>query len=127
LQGDHRLRLFLDSLDECLLRVDTVAALLVDELRDYPVERLSLRVGCRTADWPGVLEEGLEDLWGEEGFGAYELAPLRRTDVAAAAVANGIDPDSFLGVVDEAEAVPLAIKPVTRAGGRQRQLAPECR
>ena len=27
LEGDHRLHVFLDSLDECLLRVDTVAAL----------------------------------------------------------------------------------------------------
>src|SRR5215217_851112 len=51
-EGANRLHLFLDSLDECLLRVDTVAALLVDELRNYPVERLSLRIGCRTAEWP---------------------------------------------------------------------------
>jgi predicted NACHT family NTPase len=112
-EGDHRLHVFLDSLDECLLRVDTVAALLVDEFRHYPVERLYLRIGCRTAEWPGLLEEGLRDLWSEEGFGAYELAPLRRVDVAAAATANDFDPETFLRAVDEAEAVPLAIKPVT--------------
>lgn len=50
LKGNHRLHVFLDSLDECLLRVDTVAALLVDELREHPVGRLSLRIGCRTAE-----------------------------------------------------------------------------
>ena len=62
-EGDYRLHLFLDSLDECLLRVDTVAALLVDELRNYPVERLSLRIGCRTAEWPTtLLENGLKQL-----------------------------------------------------------------
>jgi len=114
LEGDHRLHLFLDSLDECLLRVDTVAALLVDELENFPVERLSLRIGCRTAEWPtSLLERSLSDLWGEENFGAYELAPLRRTDVASAAAVNGIDTEAFLEAVNEARAVPLAIKPVT--------------
>lgn len=111
---DYRLHVFLDSLDECLLRVDTVAALLVDELRNYPVERLSLRIGCRTAEWPtSLLEDGLRELWGDEGFGAYELVPLRRIDVAAAAIANELDPQAFLEAIHEAEAVPLAIKPVT--------------
>lgn len=113
LEGDHRLHVFLDSLDECLLRIDTVAALLVDELRDCPVERLSLRIGCRTAEWPTLLEEGLKDLWPEPDFEAYELAPLRRADVVAAADAEGINPEEFLRALDEAEAVPLAIKPVT--------------
>src|SRR5215217_4236340 len=112
-EGDHRLHVFLDSLDECLLRVDTVAALLVDELGDCPVQRLTLRVGCRTAEWPSFLEEGLRELWSEEGFEAYELAPLRRVDVAEAASANGLDSEAFLNTVEEAEAVPLAIKPVT--------------
>jgi predicted NACHT family NTPase len=112
--SDYRLHLFLDSLDECLLRVDTVAALLVDELRDYPIDRLSLRIGCRTAEWPtNLLENDLRKLWGDEGFGAYELAPLRRTDVTIAAATKGIDPKAFLEAVHEAGAVPLAIKPVT--------------
>jgi predicted NACHT family NTPase len=112
LEGDHRLHVFLDSLDECLLRVDTVAALLVDELRDHPVDRLCLRIGCRTAEWPSLLGEELPKLW-PEGYGAYELAPLRRADVVAAATADGLDPAAFLRAVDEAGAVPLAIKPVT--------------
>jgi predicted NACHT family NTPase len=113
-ESDYHLHLFLDSLDECLLRVETVAALLVDELRNCPVERLLLRIGCRTAEWPtSLLETGLKALWGEEGFGAYELAPLRRADVATAAIANGLDPEAFLEAVHEARAEPLAIKPVT--------------
>jgi predicted NACHT family NTPase len=111
--GDHRLHIFLDSLDECRLRIDNVAALLVKKLEDCPVERLSLSVGCRTADWPGTLERGLRRLWGEEAFGAYELAPLRRVDVSTAAAANDMQPDAFLHAVDGVEAVPLAIKPVT--------------
>ena len=41
------------------------------------------------------------------------MAPLRRTDVASAAIANEIDPEAFLEAIHEAGAMPLAIKPVT--------------
>ncbi len=111
--GDYRLYIFLDSLDECLLRIDTVVTLLVDELKRFPVHRLSLRIACRTADWPNSLEEGLKELWGEEAFRAYELAPLRKQDVIEAAQANSLDSEAFMGAVSAAAAVPFAIKPVT--------------
>ena len=61
-KGEHVLHLFLDSMDECKLRIDNLAALLVDELKKYPVERLRLRIACRTADWPIYLEAGLRRL-----------------------------------------------------------------
>ena len=111
--GDHRLHVFLDGLDECRLLMATVVDLLVEELSEQSVNRLSLRVGCRTAEWPKKLGEGMNKLWGKGAVGIYELAPLRRADVAGAAEANGLDSAAFLGAVDEAEAVPLAIKPVT--------------
>ena len=59
--GDHHMHVFLDSLDECRLRVENVAALLTDELKEVPVRRLSLRIGCRTAEWPKTLEDGLKE------------------------------------------------------------------
>ncbi len=111
--GDYRLYIFLDSLDECLLRIDTVAALLVDKLKKLPVHRLSLRIACRTADWPNNLEEGLKELWGEEDFRAYELDPLRKQDVIEAVQANSLDSEAFMEAVSAAAAVPFAIKPVT--------------
>lgn len=111
--GTQRLHLFLDSLDECLLRIDTIAALLPEELKKQPVDRLSLRIACRTAVWPLLLEEELKRLWPEERLGIYELAPLRRRDVEIAVQASAIDPQPFFREVDRAETVPLAIKPVT--------------
>jgi len=113
--GTHHLHIFLDSLDECLLRIDTIATLLVDELNKYrnEVTRLYLRIACRTAVWPKVLEEGLEQLWGKDSVGVYELVPLRRVDVREAANANGLDSDAFLQKVNTKNAVPLAIKPIT--------------
>lgn len=113
--GSHRLHIFLDSLDECLLRIDTLASLLVDEFRKFSalLGRLYLRIACRTADWPNILEEELPILWGEDAVGVYELAPLRRIDIVAAARANGLDADAFLQEIDHKAVVPLAIKPVT--------------
>lgn len=111
--GNHRLHLFLDSLDECLLRIDAVAALLIEEFGKYPLDRLSLRIACRTADWPNSLEEGLRRIWGSEVVKIYELAPLRRVDVVEAAKSNGLDPASFLSELDDKGVIPLAIKPVT--------------
>jgi hypothetical protein len=94
-KGDWLMHLHLDSLDECLLRIDNVAAILADELPKQPVDRLHLRIACRTAPCPALLENALEDLYGD--CPAYELAPLRRIDVLRAAEQSGIsNPDAFL-------------------------------
>jgi len=112
-QGTHHLDLFLDSLDECRMRIDNVAAVLANELEQLPVDRLSVRIACRTAEWPSGLESALRRLWGNDAVKAFELAPLRRVDVAEAARATGVDPNAFLSELGRREAVPLAIKPVT--------------
>ena len=115
LAGTHKLHIFLDSFDECLLRVDTLAALLVDEFKRHQdvIHRLCLRIACRTAVWPSVLEEGLKEIWGKNSLGVYELAPLRRVDVIAAAKAEEFSADAFLGEVGQKNSVSLAIKPIT--------------
>ncbi len=113
-KGDYDLHLYIDSLDECLLRIDSVAALLADEIPKYPLDRLKLRIACRTASWPALLERALKSAYGENSFAATELVPLRRVDVLQAATLSGItDPDSFLARVDELHITSFAIKPVT--------------
>jgi len=112
--GSHALHLFLDSLDECLLRVDQVATLLLEELRrKSSIDRLFFRIACRTAEWPNLLEDGLKGLYGEDKVKVYELAPLCLVDVAEAAKVGGVNSDAFLQELDKLGAVPLAIKPVT--------------
>ena len=113
--GEHRLHIFLDSLDECLLQIKKIATLLIDELSEYHdrIHRLTLRIACRTAVFPSVLEEGLKKLFGESSVGIYELAPLRRKDVTEAAKAEGIAPNPSLEEVYIKSIVPLAIKPIT--------------
>ncbi|MBH8566219.1 hypothetical protein I8748_29360 [Nostoc sp. CENA67] len=116
LQGTHQLHIFLDSVDECLLRINTLAILLVDEFKAYrdEIKRLNLRVACRTAVWQPVLEEGLKEIWGKDNVGIYELAPLRRIDVSQVAKIAGIkDAEVFLNEINHKNVVPLAIKPIT--------------
>jgi predicted NACHT family NTPase len=113
--GTHTLYLLLDSLDECLLRITTVADLLLEEFAKYraSISRLRLRIACRTAEWPHHLETGLRNLWGKDAVNAYELAPLTRENVRGAAQAYNVDDTRFFAEVDRVQAVPLAIKPVT--------------
>jgi predicted NACHT family NTPase len=116
LDGTHYLYIFLDSLDEGLLRIETLAALLVDEFckKEYldKVDRLYLRIACRTAVFPQILEEELNKIW-QNNLKIYELAPLRRVDVIAAVTAHDLDPDAFLEEVEFKSLVSLAIKPIT--------------
>jgi len=112
--GTSNLVLHLDSLDEALLRIDSIANLLADELPLYPASRQSVRIACRTAVWPaGILETALCHLWGDAAVGVFELAPLRRCDIAAATEVQGIDYEAFIRELYAANAVPFAIKPLT--------------
>jgi len=115
LSGTHRLHLFLDSFDECLLRVDTVATLLADELKPekYPIDRLSFRIASRTAEFPRSLENHLHQTWGKENFQVYELCPLQASDVWEAAVVNDISPEDFFNEIVEKDAGTLAARPIT--------------
>lgn len=115
LDGDHRLTIFLDSLDEALLEIRVLAHWLTDELRKLPTERLSLRIACRTAHVPPELEWGLRGIWGEESYRAYEITPLSLADVRLAAEAKGLDVEAFLTEVVDRGAVALASRPTTLA------------
>jgi len=107
------LELFVDSLDEGRLFIRNIGAILVRELSTLPVERLSLRITCRTAEWSNDLESQLKKLWGDDNVRVYELAPLRRTDVIEAAQKSDLDSALFLSHLERSGAVPLAIKPIT--------------
>ena len=74
--GTGDLFLHLDSLDEGMLRIDTLASLLAEELQAAPSGRLSVRIACRTAVWPaGTLGTAFTNIWGEAAVGVFELAP----------------------------------------------------
>jgi len=115
--SSHILHLFLDSLDECRIRIPQVATILVNHISQISNQlgRLRIRIACRTADWPATLEMSLPNLWGDDSFGAYELCPLLKKDIEVAAQIEGADASKFMAELNRTETVPLAIKPVTLA------------
>ncbi|HEV7428542.1 MAG TPA: hypothetical protein VGQ46_19470 [Thermoanaerobaculia bacterium] len=112
LKGESILHLYLDALDECMLRVRTLGRLLINALQDGPAERLRLRLTCRTAEWSNELEIALKRLLGENRVQVFELLPLTRADVAQSLLANGIDEAAFFDYVDRTSASALASRPV---------------
>lgn len=112
-RGDGYLYLFLDSLDEARLRIETVADLLLDGISDADLGRLYLRLACRSADRHRRLEDALQDAFGSAEFGVFELTPLRRRDVVEAARAAGVNADRFVRDIVARDLQPLAIRPLT--------------
>ena len=114
-KGNHILHLFLDSLDECHIKIQQVGTILANHFQGITdhLWRLRLRIACRTAEWPATLEQSLPRLWGKDGFGAYELCPLRRKDVEEALRMESIDAEKFMAEIERTESVAFALKPAT--------------
>ena len=106
----ERLTLTLDSFDEAHDSIPNLHVLLAEYLEGWDRKRLSLRIACRTAEWPSSLTEKLERMF--DHVNLVELLPLRRVD-AAAIVRDLPDPELFLELVENARAVPLAARPLT--------------
>ncbi|WP_394795088.1 NACHT domain-containing protein [Armatimonas sp.] len=111
--SDYQLDLFIDSLDECRLAIAELTEILIEHLKEWPLNRLRLRIACRAAEWPKTLENELNRLFKEPNVGVYMLAPLTEGDVELAVVANGLDLDLFWSKVRAAGAVSLTSRPVT--------------
>jgi hypothetical protein len=108
------IELFLDGLDECTerqkLAVDWIQELVTD-FRSFGQCRV--RISCRTACWPGILQKRLGELCGP--FGLWELLPLRKKDAADIASSklgeNGCT--SFLDCIENQRLGAFASRPLT--------------
>lgn len=105
------LYLFLDALDEGLIQNPNLPKELGFLSAELDVTQLRLRITCRTLEWPSSLEQALTASWRD--VAKYELLPLRRVDIAAAATDHGINPDAFVREVIARDAQPLATRPIS--------------
>ena len=110
--GETELYLFLDSLDEALLKVDTWSALLSRALVKWPLQRLWLRITCRPAFWPASLGFALARGFGDN-LSRANLAPLRQLDIESAAAEHAIQADRLLTEIRRANATTFAARPLT--------------
>jgi len=111
--GDSILYLTLESFDECLIRVETLTSFLLDEFGSLPLERLFLRIVCRTGYWPAVLEQGLLKLYQKDTVKIIELMPLRRGDVLQSATDEDIDVKTFMEGIFSTGITAFAARPIT--------------
>ena len=114
-EGKTNLYLFLDSLDEALLNINTLALLLADEIGKFPEERLFVRIACRTAEWSNlsVLENKLKEIWKEDKCQILQIAPLQQKDVEIAVKDENLDAEKFIVEIYHKNVTALASKPVT--------------
>lgn len=112
-EGDGELVMFLDAFDEAREERGALVRVLIEELGQLPRERLRVRIACRTADWPSTLTDRLGLLFFDDEPRLYELQPLRRADVLAAAADAGVNGEEFIAAVVDRSVGPLARVPLT--------------
>ena len=114
--GAHRLTMFVDSVDQAGIPVKQVIAAIGNELSNVDICRLHLRLVCRDYDWSLSLADALGQCWrnnDEAPVRVYQLAPLNADDIRLAAEANGKNADAFINEIENANALPLAMIPIT--------------
>jgi len=110
--GSEELTLVLDALDEAKLQVPSTESIVSTWVREWPADRLQLRIVARGSSWSGLLETNLREVYGD-ALKVVELQPLRRDDVAAWVDSEGLDDDRFLAEVEAAGAAVIASRPLT--------------
>jgi hypothetical protein len=107
------LTLVLDGLDECPLPGGSkaLAGLLERMLEKVDASALRVLVGCRTAEYPDVVDGLLAGVL--PSFARFELAPLSRLDVMELAASREAEPTAFLATVADSGTGPLACLPLT--------------
>jgi hypothetical protein len=109
--GSGELCLVLDGFDDAQIRIPQLGTLVAGFLGRWPVDRLWLRIACRTSDWPMSLAGALPKL--TRASSVVELLPLRRTDVAEMTRDARVDPEPFLAEVEARGVGVLAARPLT--------------
>ena len=100
-------------MDEVKIRISHVSSLLLSIFKKASIDKLFVRVTCRTDDWPWSFSDNLKDLYKENNVKVYEMAPLRECDVHKAAQITGIDAEKCMKAIEDKQAAPLAGKPIT--------------
>jgi hypothetical protein len=109
-EGTRTLCLTLDGFDEAHRRIQNLPALVVDYVKSWPIDRLYLRIACRTAEWPTWASERLRRHFPDAL--AVELQPLRQQDLPSVLPVD-IPSEQLLAAVREIRVGPFAARPIT--------------
>jgi len=111
------LALYLDSLDECRLEIRQATNVILDALRQHAssINRLKIRIACRSTAWPDTFATTLRGLWAESknGIQTWWLCPLTAEDAREAVLTAELDADAFMNEVQSRALESLACRPKT--------------
>ncbi len=113
--GQSNLIVFIDSFDENLQLPVDLGRKLIEALEAAPgaLDKLYLRIACRTADWSEETTRRLKSLFGDDHLLTIELDALGQQEVVEAATSHGIDAYQFLELVEQNALAALTLKPIT--------------
>lgn len=118
--SDTKLELFLDSYDEGLLGFENITAHIIDNFQKISTEKLQtlkLRVVCRTAELPQMLESELKRLFTQEKEDdkeiCFELLILRHTDIQNVLIHEKISATEFMQQIEQHDLSAFVAIPVT--------------
>lgn len=103
-EAGHAHLLVLDGVDECRATGKEIAGWFTDLAATYDCRRLQVLIACRSMAYTDVLSQAVIAAFGIDEARTYTLAPLRQSDLVAAASAKGVDPKLFLEAVTDAGA-----------------------
>lgn len=107
------LYLYIDALDEGMLRNDDIDELLLDWFKKVDLSRLFIRITCRPELFPYKFENKLKALWGENNVNSYNLSPLFIEDIDIACENYDISSDNFLTYIKQNNMQGFIYSPVT--------------
>ncbi|MBC3764171.1 NACHT domain-containing protein [Quadrisphaera oryzae] len=110
--GGGELCLVLDSFDEPQHRREDFTQEFERLLHRWPVDRLWLRVACRSADWPTFLTDSLARAF-PRGVSTWQLLPLTLDAIRQVAARAGVDDGAFITAVAQRRVGALAAAPMT--------------
>lgn len=112
LASDAVRTLFLDGFDEAVKSFANLGKVLVRIISGLPTDRLRIRIGCRTIDWPELLSREFRRLF-PASYNECVLAPLSRENAVEIVGSLGVkDPDAFVTRLDDLDLSALANKPI---------------
>ncbi len=115
LTSNKEFYLFLDSFDECLLKIQSLQSILEVKFNKYRhlSERLKIRIISRTGFVNKKFEQFFIDYYGKDNVGIYKIAPLRECDIRLAARELNVNDEYFIKEIITREVQALAVNPLT--------------
>ena len=106
--------IYLDALDEAMVPVGTTGLILASWIRrKLKQTRPFLRVSCRSAIWPRVVQAAITDVYEAEPLAIASLQPLSDSDVLRVASREDVDGRSFSEQVLSSNVAMLSRQPLT--------------